>query len=108
MFDCVMPTRHARNGSLFTWRGDLNIENARFADDPRPIDEGCPCYACRNFSRAYLRHLFLAREILAARLATLHNLQLYFDLIERSIQALESDRYPEFKRNFLSLRKESV
>ena len=108
MFDCVMPTRHARNGSLFTWRGDLNIENARFADDPRPIDEGCNCYACRNFSRAYLRHLFLAREILAARLATLHNLQLYFDLIERSIQALESDRYPEFKRNFLSLRKESV
>ena len=107
MFDCVMPTRHARNGSLFTWRGDMNIENARFADDPSPIDEGCRCYTCRNYSRAYLRHLFLSREMLAARLATLHNLQLYFDLIERCTLALNEDRYPEFKRNFLQLRKES-
>ena len=108
MFDCVMPTRHARNGALFTWRGDLNIENARFADDPNPVDPECRCYCCRHFSRAYLRHLFLAREILAARLATLHNLQVYFDLIERALHALNEDRYPEFKRNFLATRKESV
>ena len=108
MFDCVMPTRHARNGALFTRRGDLNIENARFADDPNPIDPECPCYCCRHFSRAYLRHLFLAREILAARLATLHNLQVYFDLIDRALHALNEDRYPEFKRNFLATRKESV
>jgi len=103
-----MPTRHARNGSLFTWRGDINIENARFAEDEGPVDKECSCYTCRNYSRAYLRHLFLSREILAARLATLHNLQLYFDLIERCILALEKDRYPEFKRNFLQMRKESA
>jgi queuine tRNA-ribosyltransferase len=106
MFDCVMPTRHARNGELFTSRGEINIENARFADDPGPIDELCGCAACRGYSRAYLHHLFKAREILAARLATLHNLQFYLDLIERASLALGEGRYPEFKRNFLSSRKE--
>lgn len=106
LFDCVMPTRHARNGQLFTSRGEINIENARFADDAAPIDEACHCYTCRNYSRAYLRHLFLAKEILASRLATLHNLQFYFDLVERAVQALKQDRYAEFKRNFLNQRKE--
>ncbi|MBN1283754.1 MAG: tRNA guanosine(34) transglycosylase Tgt [Proteobacteria bacterium] len=108
MFDCVMPTRHARNGSLFTARGHINIENSCFASDPSPVDAGCGCYACRNYSRAYLNHLFRAKEILAARLATIHNLQFYFDLIDRAALALGEDRYPEFKRNFLSMRKEKV
>ena len=105
MFDCVMPTRHARNGYLFTSEGDLNIENARFADDPEPIDNRCKCYACQNYSRAYLRHLHLAREILASRLATIHNLQFYFDLIDRSTNALGENNFPQFKKDFLSKRK---
>ncbi|MFH0800511.1 MAG: tRNA guanosine(34) transglycosylase Tgt, partial [Pseudomonadota bacterium] len=108
MFDCVMPTRHARNGTLITSSGDLNIENARFADDSGPIDAGCSCYACLNYNRAYLRHLFQSREILAARLATLHNLQFYFDLVGGAALAIEEGRYPDFKRNFLTKRKEQV
>jgi queuine tRNA-ribosyltransferase len=108
MFDCVMPTRHARNGELFTATGDLHIENARYAADPAPVDERCPCALCRHYSRAYLHHLFRAKEILAARLATLHNLQFYFDLIDRAALALSEDSYPKFKENFLAQRKESV
>lgn len=108
MFDCVMPTRHARNGQLFTSNGNLNIENAAYTDDAACVDENCLCYACRNFSRAYLRHLFLAKEILAARLATIHNLQFYIDLVRQARSALESDRYPEFKKNFLQKRKEKL
>lgn len=108
MFDCVMPTRHARNGTLFTSRGDIHIENARFTSDPDPVDPDCPCYTCKNYSRAYLRHLHLAREILASRLATLHNLQFYFDLVEHTSFALKEDRYAEFKKNFLTLRKENL
>jgi queuine tRNA-ribosyltransferase len=106
MFDCVMPTRHGRNGSLFTSLGDINIENSQFTDDPRPVDERCSCYTCLNYSRAYLNHLFRAREILAARLATIHNLQFYFDLIEGASLALREDRYSEFKKKFLASRKE--
>jgi queuine tRNA-ribosyltransferase len=106
MFDCVMPTRHARNGAIFTSRGDINIENARFRSDPTPLDPDCGCYACRNFSRAYVSHLFHAKEILSARLATLHNLQFYLDLVDRASLALREDRYPEFKRIFLESRKE--
>jgi queuine tRNA-ribosyltransferase len=74
LFDCVLPTRNARNGQLFTSGGRLNIRNARYAEDPRPPDEGCVCYTCRTFSRAYLRHLHLAGEIASASLNTLHNL----------------------------------
>lgn len=107
MFDCVMPTRHGRNGGIFTSEGEINIENARFAADPGPLDPNCSCYACQNYSRAYVNHLFRAKEILAARLATLHNLQFYLDLIDRASLALREDRYPEFKRNFLESRKES-
>ncbi len=106
LFDCVMPTRHARHGSLFTRAGDLTILNARFADDPAPVEEGCPCPCCRHFSRAYLHHLMKAKELLGARLATLHNLQFYLDLIGRAHLALDEDRYPEFKKNFLNSRKE--
>jgi len=83
LFDCVLPTRNARNGQLFTRGGRLNIKNAEYADDPRPPDEGCQCYTCRSVSRAYLRHLFLAGEITGATLNTLHNLHFYLDTMRR-------------------------
>lgn len=88
LFDCVLPTRNARNGQLFTWGGRLNIKNAAFADDPSPIEEGCGCYTCRHFSRAYLRHLHLAGEIGASTLNTLHNLWFYLDMMRRIREAL--------------------
>jgi queuine tRNA-ribosyltransferase len=81
MFDCVLPTRNARNGHLFTRFGDVRIRNARHRDDPRPLDPGCSCYTCRHYSRAYLRHLFTCNEILAARLHTIHNLHFYLELM---------------------------
>jgi len=89
MFDCVLPTRMARNGSVFTFDGRMNLRNARYRDDPEPVEPGCECYTCRNFSRAYLRHLFVAGEIMAARLATFHNLFFYATItaiIRRSIR----------------------
>lgn len=104
MFDCVMPTRNARNGMLFTEWGRLTIKNARYARDERPVEEGCGCYGCRHFSRAYLRHLYLAGEILAMRLCTLHNLSYYMrlmSLIRRAVQAGELDG---FARRFHALR----
>lgn len=88
LFDCVLPTRNARNGTLFTSRGKLSIKRAEFARDPRPLDETCSCYCCRNFSRAYLRHLFMAGEILSAQLNTLHNLYFYHRLVERCRNAI--------------------
>ena len=88
LFDCVMPTRNARNGQLFTSQGRLNIKNARYAEDDRPADERCGCYTCRHFSRAYLRHLFLAGEIGASTLNTLHNLQFYLDTLARIRDAI--------------------
>jgi queuine tRNA-ribosyltransferase len=87
-FDCVLPTRNARNGTLFTSRGKLSIKQTRFKDDTRPIDPECPCYSCRNFSRAYLRHLFLAKEMLSGTLNTLHNLSFYFRFMERIRDAI--------------------
>ena len=101
LFDCVLPTRNARNGSLFTSRGRISIKRAEHARDPRPPDESCPCYTCRNFSRAYLRHLYRAGEILAARLHTHHNLHFYLDLMRRAREAIESDRYEAFRRDAL-------
>jgi queuine tRNA-ribosyltransferase len=92
LFDCVMPTRNARNGTLFTSSGTLTIKNARFKDDKRPLDPECHCYTCRNYSRAYLRHLFVAREILAARLATLHNVYFYIRLLEKIRKHIEEDK----------------
>ena len=92
MFDCVLPTRNARNGTLFTSRGRLSIKRAEFAHDPRPLDEACGCYCCRNFSRAYLRHLFLAGEILSSQLNTLHNLYFYHRLMERCRNAIREGR----------------
>jgi queuine tRNA-ribosyltransferase len=88
LFDCVMPTRNARNGQLFTSEGRLNIKNARFAEDPGPLDPACGCYTCRTFSRAYLRHLFVAGEIGAAVLNTVHNLRFYLDTMARVREAI--------------------
>jgi queuine tRNA-ribosyltransferase len=101
MFDCVLPTRCARNGLLFTTRGRLNVKNARYAEDQRPIDPGCGCYACRTFTRAYLRHLFRAGEILALRLNTLHNLHHYLTLMEGVRRAIEGGRLEAFRRERL-------
>jgi queuine tRNA-ribosyltransferase len=90
LFDCVIPTRNARNGTLYTANGKLNIKRAEFAADPRPLDETCGCYACRNFSRAYLRHLYLAGEILSAQLNSLHNLYFYHRLMDKCREAIRA------------------
>lgn len=98
LFDCVLPTRNARNGTVFTSRGKLAIKNARFTDDPLPLDPDCSCYTCTNFSRAYLRHLFVAREMTAATLNTIHNLTFYQDLMARLRRAIEEDRFSSERR----------
>jgi queuine tRNA-ribosyltransferase len=100
MFDCVMPTRNARNGQLFTRTGRLNIKNARFAEDERPPDEACGCYTCRTHSRAYLRHLFMAGEMTAATLNTLHNVQFYLDTMKSMREAIEFGRFDSFRLGF--------
>ena len=92
MFDCVLPTRNARNGWLFTRTGDVKIRNAKWRDDPRPLDEACACYACRHFSRAYLHHLQRSNEILGARLNTIHNLHYYLELMRELRAAIEAGR----------------
>jgi len=96
MMDCVMPTRNARNGTLFTNAGRLSIKQARYADDPRPLDENCGCYTCRHFSRAYLRHLFQAGEMLFSTLATMHNLRHYLDIARGMRDALLLGVFPRF------------
>ncbi len=101
LFDCVLPTRLARNAALFTRRGRINIRNARFERDPAPIEAGCGCYTCQHFSRAYLRHLFKAREILGARLATIHNVHFLLQLMRDVRQAIAADRFQAFKEEFL-------
>ena len=100
MFDCVMPTRNARNGFLFTSQGKLVIKHARYAKDPRPIDPACSCYTCRTFSRSYLRHLFNAKELVAMRLNTIHNLHFYLGLMKEARLAIEQDRYAAFLKAF--------
>ena len=102
MFDCVMPTRNARNGMYFTHRGPLTIKQARFREDPEPIDDRCDCYTCRNFSRAYLRHLFTSKEILSSVLATIHNLSFYNRLMADIRTAIEEGRFQQFKNSFLA------
>jgi queuine tRNA-ribosyltransferase len=100
MFDCVMPTRNARNGWLFTRFGDIKIKNARYKDEDRPLDETCECYTCRNFSRAYLYHLHRAGEILGARLNTIHNLHYYLQLMREMRAAIDADRFQAFTVQF--------
>lgn len=108
LFDCVMPTRNARNGWLFTRLGDIRIRNARHRDDPRPLDPACGCYTCRHFSRAYLHHLQRIDEMLGAHLATLHNLHYYLDLMRQAREAIEAGSYPEFARRFAADRARSA
>ncbi len=98
MMDCVLPSRNARNGCLFTSEGRVLIKHARYKDDPRPLDPRCPCYTCNSFSRAYLRHLFQAGELLYASLATLHNVQRYLDIMRAIRHAILSGGYAEFLR----------
>jgi queuine tRNA-ribosyltransferase len=105
MFDCVMPTRHARNGHLFTATGVMNIRNAAYQDDLKPIDAACDCYTCRNYSRAYLRHLDRCKEILGSRLNTIHNLHFYLDLMRRLRAAIARGELDACARDFLGLRR---
>jgi queuine tRNA-ribosyltransferase len=102
LFDCVFPTRVARNGGLLTRRGRINIRNSRYADEMGPIETDCTCYACQDFSLAYLRHLFKAGEILGPRLATIHNVHFMLRLMRDVRSAIESERFLEFKSEFLS------
>ncbi|CAH0308897.1 Queuine tRNA-ribosyltransferase [Massilia sp. Bi118] len=108
MFDCVMPTRNARNGWLFTRFGDLKIKNARYKDDTAPLDESCTCYCCKNFSRAYLHHLHRSKEILGARLNTIHNLHYYLNLMQEIRDAIDGDRFHEFRLQFNADRARGV
>jgi len=100
MFDCVIPTRFARNGNLFTWDGRINIKNARFARDERPVDGECQCYICRTFSRAYLRHLLVSHELTSYYLNTLHNLFFYMEFLRRIREAIQKGRFEEFYKAF--------
>ena len=108
MFDCVMPSRNARHGHLNTWEGIRNILNAKYAEDDRPIDETCHCPTCRRHSRAYLRHLFKANELLAMRLAVMHNLYFYNTLMERIRDALEGGTFEEFRRTYSGLLDQRI
>jgi queuine tRNA-ribosyltransferase len=101
MFDCVMPTRNARNGQLFTSQGRINIRNARYAEDDRPLDPACRCYTCRRHSRAYLRHLCMAGEMTAGALNTLHNLSYYLDTMRRIRDAIAFQTFDSFRQDFL-------
>jgi queuine tRNA-ribosyltransferase len=107
MFDCVMPTRHARNGHLFTARGVINIRNAVHQEDLGPIDPQCGCYTCRNYSRAYLRHLDRCNEILGARLNTIHNLYFYLDLMRALRAAIRAGALSAWAGAFLAARREA-
>jgi queuine tRNA-ribosyltransferase len=101
MFDCVMPTRNARNATMFTSRGKLSIKSARYSSDDRPLDEACSCYTCRTFSRAYLRHLFNAGELLFYRLASLHNIAFYLDVMKGARAALEAGSFFAYRADCL-------
>ena len=100
MFDCVMPSRNARHGTVFTWDGILHITNACYETDPQPLDPKCDCPVCKNFSRAYIRHLFKAKEQLAGRLAVTHNLYFYNTLLEKNREALDEDRFGAFRSEY--------
>ena len=105
MFDCALPTRVARNGSLFTPEGRVDITKARYAEQQNPLDETCDCYTCQNYSAAYLRHLFRAKELLGLRLASIHNLRFVLSLIDQIRSAILEDRFGAFHREFMSSYK---
>jgi queuine tRNA-ribosyltransferase len=108
MFDCVVPTRYGRNGTAFTSTGKLTIRNSPYTEDFAPLDAECGCYACRNFSRAYLRHLFNTEEILGLRLVSLHNVHFFLELMQKIREAISQDRFSEFKKEFLSKYNNSL
>ena len=101
LFDCVLPTRNARNGTLFTSSGRLIIKNQKYENDENPVDRNCSCYTCKNFSRAYLRHLYERNEMTSATLNTIHNLHFYLDIFQKIRQAIQSNSYPDFKRKLI-------
>jgi queuine tRNA-ribosyltransferase len=111
LFDCVLPTRNARNGMLFTSTGKMSIKQAKYTEDKRPIDETCACYTCRNYSRAYLRHLYLANEILSSRLNTIHNLSCYMNFLKTVQEAIRGehllDLYKTYRSQPVGLERES-
>ena len=107
-FDCVMPSRNARHGNLFTWEGKLNLSNEKFFDDERPIDENCDCPVCKTYSRAYIRHLFKARELLGMRLCVIHNLYFYNTLMERIRDALDTGTFEEFFHKWIDKLGEKI
>ena len=100
MFDCVMPTRNARKGTIFTWNGKMIIKSARYKEDFAPIDENCQCYTCRNHSRSYIRHLLNVNELLGMRLASIHSLHFYLDLVTKAREAILNESYAAFKKEF--------
>ena len=102
-FDCVMPARNGRHGHLYTWEGVINIKNKKYERDDGPIAEGCNCPVCRTYSRAYLRHLFKAEEILAMRFSVMHNLYFYNDLMARIRKALEEGNYAAFRQKYAEI-----
>jgi queuine tRNA-ribosyltransferase len=104
MFDCVMPTRNARNGHLFTRNGVIKIRNQQYQFDTRPLDENCSCYTCRNYSRSYLKHLDKCKEMLGSRLNTIHNLHYYLELMQGLRDAIETHGFDEFTNNFYEQR----
>ncbi len=115
MFDCVMPTRNGRNAYLFTSKGVISIKNSQFKEDESPVDDECDCYTCKNFSRAYLRHLFIAKELLALQLASIHNLRFYLNLISEARKMILENRFIEWKKekviqisNKLTINKEEI
>ena len=103
MFDCVLPTRNARNGTLFTTLGKINIKNSRYAKDNGPLDPGCTCGTCAGYSRAYLRHLFQAGEVSVLRLLTIHNLHFYFNLMRAAQKAIAENRYLDYHQSFFTV-----
>ena len=108
MFDCVLPTRNARNGQAFSQQGTLNICNAKYRYDTRPLEPGCTCYTCSNYSRAYLRHLFMAKELLAYRLNTLHNVHFFLNLMKRVREAILKNEFGSFRKDFYRNRDNGV
>jgi queuine tRNA-ribosyltransferase len=108
MFDCVMPTRNARNGWLFTRFGDLKLRNSGYKDDDRPVDPTCSCYTCQRFTRSYLNHLQKANEILGAQLNTIHNLSYYLGLMTEIREALAKDRFSAYREQFYTDRQRGV
>ncbi len=108
MFDCVLPTRNARKGQVFTWDGPMNVKNAFYKADFRPIDENCDCIACRNFTRAYIRHLIHAGEVLGLRLTTMHNLHFYHDLVAVCRREIQNGTFASWSKSFLSTYRHTI